>query len=148
MQLKLPRSTIIIWSTIKIRSTCMCLHVWTWSSVWTRFLCYHYELFTLFLWTIYVICVKNRTIIYGFRPTWGIRCLIGGLTRTRGDVWPVAWQQDTINRMRRVVGRGPEGGPAGAACNYWKLWAHNIPTYIYIVSYNEAEPSDPNNIID
>jgi hypothetical protein len=30
-----------------------------------------YELFTLFLLTIYAICAKNRTVIYGLHPTKG-----------------------------------------------------------------------------
>jgi hypothetical protein len=42
-------------------------------------LCYRYELFTLFT-------QKNRTPIYGLRPTWGVRCLTGGLTDARGKV--------------------------------------------------------------
>jgi hypothetical protein len=36
----------------------MHLRMCTWSSGCAGFLCYLYELFTLFLWTIYVIYVK------------------------------------------------------------------------------------------
>jgi hypothetical protein len=59
MQCKLSRSAIIIGSAIKIGYICMRLRVWMWSSGWAEFLCYVYELFTLFLLTIYIICAKK-----------------------------------------------------------------------------------------
>jgi hypothetical protein len=41
--------------------TCMhALSIYTWSSDWAEFLCYLYELFMLFLWTIYAIHVKTE----------------------------------------------------------------------------------------
>jgi hypothetical protein len=60
IQWKLPRYAIIIGSTTKIGSACMQLRVCTWSSGWMRFLCYLYELFTLFEWSIYAICAKKQ----------------------------------------------------------------------------------------
>jgi hypothetical protein len=37
----------------------MHLRMCTWSSGSVRFLCFLYELFTLFMWTIDAICAKN-----------------------------------------------------------------------------------------
>ena len=70
--------------------TCMRVCVSTWSSGWARFLCYLYELFTLFSWSIYAICAKNRTIIYGVYPTRGLGCWTRGLTDARWRGWPGA----------------------------------------------------------
>jgi hypothetical protein len=89
IQWKLPRYAIIIGSITKIGSACMQLRVCTWSSGWMRFLCYLYELFTLFEWSIYAICAKNKTTIYGMRPTRGMRCWTEGLNDAwgRGLIW-------------------------------------------------------------
>jgi hypothetical protein len=115
IQWKLSRSAIIIGSTIKIGSTCMCMSVCTWSNGWTRFLCYLYQLFTLFPWSIYGITQKNRTTIYSVCPTRGLG--VGPeVWLTRGDSFdlvhgggphPTTWRRVwacTPTRPSQVVG--------------------------------------------
>jgi hypothetical protein len=101
-----------------------------------RGLCYHYKLFTLFLWTIYAIYTKNRN-----RNLWcashaglGVGPRVW-LTRVGG--WHGAWRgaHPTVWRgwaHRRGLVRS-QGRSARATSNYWKPWAPNILTlYIYI----------------
>jgi hypothetical protein len=64
----------------------MRLRVWTWSSIRVGFLCYRYELFTLFLLTIYAICAKKQNRALWLASHEGIRCLTRGLTDARGEV--------------------------------------------------------------
>jgi hypothetical protein len=62
----------------------MHLRMCTWSSGLAEFLCYLCELFTLFLWTIYAIYVKNRTTIYGLCSTREVGYWTRSLTKARG----------------------------------------------------------------
>jgi hypothetical protein len=48
-------------------------------AIFINYLCYLCELFMLF-------AQKNKTIIYGMRPTRELGCWIRGLTDTRGKV--------------------------------------------------------------
>jgi hypothetical protein len=58
------------------------LRMCTWSSGWTDFLCYLYELFTLFLWIVYAIGV----VIYSLRYMREVSCWTGSLTNAHGEV--------------------------------------------------------------
>jgi hypothetical protein len=86
MQWKLSQSTIIIRSTIKIGSACICLH--TWSSGWAGYLCYLCEYLRYFS---ELFTQKNRTIIYGLRPMREDGCWTGSLTCTWGK-----WKENRL----------------------------------------------------
>jgi hypothetical protein len=91
----------------------MRLRMCTWSSGWARFfiislnyLRYLCEAFMLFV-------QKNRTAIYGVRPTRGLGCWTEGLTDTwgRGFTWcsqtcDVGGHACAVQPGRRVVGHG------------------------------------------
>lgn len=68
------------------------------------FLWYLCELFTLFIWTIYVIRAKNRTTIYWLRTTREIGCWTEGLTDARAEGWPGAWTEDASDSLPWGVG--------------------------------------------
>jgi hypothetical protein len=118
----------------------ICMHapcVFAHGPVVGRFLCYLCGLFTLFLWTIYTICAKNRTIIYGLCLMREVGCWTGSLTDARAWGWPGHGRGDTLDSLTWGVGghvgaaQPDRGWSARASSNIWKLRASNIPS-LYI----------------
>jgi hypothetical protein len=97
----------------------ICMHAMrmcTWSSC---------GLFTLFM-------QKNKTKIYGLRPTREVGCWTESLSDTRGGGWPSAWAGDAPDNLAWGVGgcagaiQPGRGWSARASSNIWKLRTLNI----------------------
>jgi hypothetical protein len=86
-----------------------------------EFVWYLLEIFTLFLWTIYYIYARNRTVIYDVRPVIGR--WTGVLLRCVGEVWSSAWLLGADQRT------------AEAFFNYWKPLGSQYTDYIYREKY-------------
>jgi hypothetical protein len=107
------------------------------SSGWARFLCHLYELFTLFLWTIYAICIEPLFML----------CVPGGVfgSRTRpltdarrgGLTWCTqAWSVDGHTGAVQPDHRGDRLG------FLYYLEAQCLPSiYIYIYIYGRGNGS-------
>jgi hypothetical protein len=88
------------------------------SSGWARFLCHLYKLFMIFT-------QKNKTIIYGVHPIWGLGCWTIDLTDARGGVGPGA-------HRRGVWVLGHRGGRPGLPLPFVSPRLSIYISYIYI----------------